>query len=55
MSTRIDTVRIGVTNVYVLRDRGTVLIDPAGPPGAGPCRPSCWTCSARPRGLISWS
>ncbi len=32
MGTRIDTVRIGVTNIYVLRDRGTVLIDPACPP-----------------------
>jgi glyoxylase-like metal-dependent hydrolase (beta-lactamase superfamily II) len=31
MGTRINTVRIGVTNIYVLRDRGTVLIDPAGP------------------------
>jgi hydroxyacylglutathione hydrolase len=30
MSTRIDTVRIGVTNIYVLCDRGRVLIDPAG-------------------------
>ncbi len=31
MSTCIDTVRLGVTNCYVLHDRGTVLIDPAGP------------------------
>ena len=31
MALRIDTVRIGVTNTYVLGDRGTVLIDPAGP------------------------
>lgn len=31
MGTRIDSVRLGVTNCYVLRDRGTVLIDPAGP------------------------
>jgi glyoxylase-like metal-dependent hydrolase (beta-lactamase superfamily II) len=30
MATRIDVVR-GVTNTYVLRDRGTVLIDPVGP------------------------
>ena len=35
MGTRIDTARVGVTNVYVLRDRGTVLIDPAGPAGSG--------------------
>jgi hydroxyacylglutathione hydrolase len=32
MAVRIDTVRCGITNTYVLRDRGTVLIDPAGPP-----------------------
>lgn len=31
MGTRIDTVRVGITNTYVLRDRGTVLIDPGGP------------------------
>jgi glyoxylase-like metal-dependent hydrolase (beta-lactamase superfamily II) len=31
MAARIDTVRIGVTNVYILRDRGTVMIDPAAP------------------------
>jgi hydroxyacylglutathione hydrolase len=30
MGTRFDAVRMGVTNIYVLRDRGTVLIDPAG-------------------------
>jgi hydroxyacylglutathione hydrolase len=30
MGLRIDAVRSGVTNIYVLRDRGTVLIDPAG-------------------------
>jgi glyoxylase-like metal-dependent hydrolase (beta-lactamase superfamily II) len=33
VSTRIDTIRAGVTNIYVLHDRGTVLIDPGGPPG----------------------
>jgi glyoxylase-like metal-dependent hydrolase (beta-lactamase superfamily II) len=31
MGTHIDSVRVGVTNTYVLHDRGTVLIDPAGP------------------------
>jgi hydroxyacylglutathione hydrolase len=31
MGTCIDSVRVGVTNIYVLQDRGTVLIDPAGP------------------------
>jgi hydroxyacylglutathione hydrolase len=31
MATRIDTVRVEVTNVYLLRDRGVVMIDPAGP------------------------
>ncbi len=30
MSTRIDTIRLGITNAYVLRDRGTVLVDPGG-------------------------
>jgi len=32
VSTRIETIRAGVTNIYVLHDRGTVLIDPGGPP-----------------------
>ena len=32
MSTRIETVRAGVTNIYLLRDRGTVIVDPGGPP-----------------------
>ena len=31
MSVRIDTVRVGVTNTYLIRDRGAVLIDPGGP------------------------
>src|SRR5512137_343951 len=35
MGARIDTARVGVTNVYVLRDHGTVLIDPAGPARRG--------------------
>jgi hydroxyacylglutathione hydrolase len=35
MATRIDTVRVGVTNTYLLRDRGAVLIDPGSPGKAG--------------------
>jgi len=35
MALRIDVVRSGVTNTYVLRDRGTVLIDPAGSARSG--------------------
>jgi hydroxyacylglutathione hydrolase len=31
VGTRIDTVRAGITNTYLLRDRGAVLIDPGGP------------------------
>ncbi len=31
MGAHIDTVRLGVTNTYVVRDRGTLLIDPGGP------------------------
>lgn len=31
MGTRIDTVRLGITNAYLLRDRGAVLVDPGGP------------------------
>jgi hydroxyacylglutathione hydrolase len=31
VGTDIDTIRLGITNVYILRGRGTVLIDPAGP------------------------
>jgi glyoxylase-like metal-dependent hydrolase (beta-lactamase superfamily II) len=31
MAIRIDSVRVGVTNTYLLRDRGAVLIDPGGP------------------------
>jgi glyoxylase-like metal-dependent hydrolase (beta-lactamase superfamily II) len=31
VSACIDTVRLGITNAYVLRDRGTVLVDPGGP------------------------
>jgi hydroxyacylglutathione hydrolase len=30
MALRIDVVRFGITNTYLLRDRGVVLIDPAG-------------------------
>ena len=33
MGTCIDTIRLGITNAYVLRDRGTVLVDPGGSPG----------------------
>jgi glyoxylase-like metal-dependent hydrolase (beta-lactamase superfamily II) len=32
VSAGIETVRAGVTNIYVLRDRGTVVVDPGGPP-----------------------
>ena len=32
MSTRIEAIRAGVTNIYLLRDRGTVIVDPGGPP-----------------------
>jgi hydroxyacylglutathione hydrolase len=32
---QIDTVRVGVTNTYLLRDRGAVLIDPGGARLAG--------------------
>jgi len=32
MGARIGVARFGVTNTYVLRDRGTVLIDPGWPP-----------------------
>jgi len=35
VSTRIDTVRVGIVNSYLLRDRGAVLIEP-GAPGKGP-------------------
>ena len=31
MSVRIDTVRVGVTNTYLLRERGAVLVDPGAP------------------------
>jgi glyoxylase-like metal-dependent hydrolase (beta-lactamase superfamily II) len=31
MAVRIDTVRVGITNTYLLRDRGAVLIDPGMP------------------------
>ena len=31
MTVRIDGVRVGLTNTYLLRDRGAVLIDPGGP------------------------
>jgi hydroxyacylglutathione hydrolase len=31
MSLQIETVRAGVTNIYLLRERGTVLVDPGGP------------------------
>ncbi len=30
MTTRIDTIRLGFTNAYLLRDRGAVLVDPGG-------------------------
>lgn len=40
MGARIDTIRVGITNTYVLRDRGTVLIDPGGP---------AWAKAASPR------
>jgi hydroxyacylglutathione hydrolase len=31
VSVRIETVRAGLTNIYVLREKGTVLVDPGGP------------------------
>ncbi len=31
MSTRIARTRVGNTNVYFLRDRGTIVVDPGGP------------------------
>lgn len=31
MTVQIETVRAGVTNIYLLRERGTVLVDPGGP------------------------
>jgi hydroxyacylglutathione hydrolase len=31
VSVQIDTIRAGVTNIYLLRERGTVLVDPGGP------------------------
>ena len=31
MSVQIESVRAGVTNIYLLRERGTVLVDPGGP------------------------
>jgi hydroxyacylglutathione hydrolase len=31
MSLTIESVRCGITNVYLLRDRGTIIIDPGGP------------------------
>lgn len=31
MAVRIDTIRVGVTNTYLLRDRGSVVVDPGGP------------------------
>lgn len=31
MNIQIETVRAGVTNIYLLRERGTVLVDPGGP------------------------
>ncbi len=33
MSTRINTIRLGITNAYLLGDRGTVLVDPGGSAG----------------------
>jgi hydroxyacylglutathione hydrolase len=39
MGARIDTVRVGVTNTYVLRERGTVLVDPGGPAWARAAAP----------------
>jgi hydroxyacylglutathione hydrolase len=33
MGTEILRVRAGITNIYILRDRGTILVDPGGPPG----------------------
>ncbi len=30
VSTRIDTIHLGITNAYLLRDRGAVLVDPGG-------------------------
>jgi glyoxylase-like metal-dependent hydrolase (beta-lactamase superfamily II) len=36
MSVQIETIRTGITNSYLLRDRGTMLIDPGGPPGGAP-------------------
>jgi glyoxylase-like metal-dependent hydrolase (beta-lactamase superfamily II) len=35
MDVQIDTIRTGITNSYVLRGEGTVLVDP-GEPGKGP-------------------
>jgi glyoxylase-like metal-dependent hydrolase (beta-lactamase superfamily II) len=35
MSTRIDTVRVGIVNSHLLRDRGAVLVEPRAP-GEGP-------------------
>ncbi len=35
MAVEVLRVRVGITNVYVLRDRGTVVVDPGGPPGGG--------------------
>lgn len=31
MGVRIDTVRCGVTNTFLIRDRGAILVDPGGP------------------------
>jgi glyoxylase-like metal-dependent hydrolase (beta-lactamase superfamily II) len=33
MTTEIVLIRAGITNIYLLRGRGTVVVDPAGPPG----------------------
>jgi hydroxyacylglutathione hydrolase len=33
MGTETLRVRAGITNLYVIRDRGTILVDPGGPPG----------------------
>jgi hypothetical protein len=32
MAVRIDRLRVGVTNTYLLRDRGAVLVDPGPSP-----------------------
>jgi glyoxylase-like metal-dependent hydrolase (beta-lactamase superfamily II) len=33
MNTTVLRTRVGITNVYILRERGIVVVDPGGPPG----------------------